>query len=955
MTKRFTQLLLCAVLLLTLLPTSTPVAKADMNSPFLPVEQLGTIAGWTSPQWRRDVIPDYIYNATTNRLVHTAYNRIELINPDTLERGPSSTLSAGSQDIWVDTLAIDEQTGHILAIALVNTPASTQQVAYLFTLDGMSLQILHQIQLEGGLAYKNYHALYASQPAPRLYLYNADATATQPSITIFDTANGKKIGVTNIGTATSKGANSAMTAINNQLFVGLQDRIDIFQMNATGLTPLAEIMQPGKMPVYFANDPPHNRIIVVQMQSVSGVGYVFSLQTLDLATRQLGAPVSLPAAVNDMEGYSISSNRLYLLTGTSINYTTGEALLIYDLENFNLLTNTEVGHIVFPQKQKLALASHGTRLLVIADDNTIPVLDPATGNQIDLLVLIPDVRSMAYNPQDGNLYTSIYNGDRVVVFNPNTKQQHTVTVGHGPGEVQVNRSNGSVIVFNRISGTLSVIQSGATTATELRFPEGAVRYFGIDANLNRIYIRVGNNLLLALDGTTLKEVQRTTVTEAEYSDSMVVNDVTHRLYLQRVNSGSRPDIYDGQTLTRIGELDFYANSVVFSLDGRRMYVNLACLKACGGPFVVDLMTNQVVANLQDVSSIRLVSSTHAYGIAGGTAALNPIYDSSLNILDTQTFAWVNTGITAALLALVPGSNRLYSFSAANGSFSRITDNLVLSNPTNANNMLAKIEILWPHNDAGQQAPTQTATKANLLISLFQPGGFVSASCDFDKQVQVWASRSNEPGYLVGTATRTITGKHPAWVLNDVDVRWANDPDHKMFFWITVDGASVNTSIWAHAINPLTNLPQPLVPDHIAGTSPSAVDARINIVWPHDAAGNLKSVTDADFANIGVALYQAGSHTSVGTDWSSPVRLYSVLNNGTAQLVGTGTKRLVTQNGITYPVWDFNDVDVRPTRDPHNKYYFFALTDGLTYPTIWVHGADGRTLLPQPDQVFGGCQ
>lgn len=66
-------------------------------------------------------------------------------------------------------------------------------------------------------------------------------------------------------------------------------------------------------------------------------------------------------------------------------------------------------------------------------------------------------------------------------------------------------------------------------------------------------------------------------------------------------------------------------------------------------------------------------------------------------------------------------------------------------------------------------------------------------------------------------------------------------------------------------------------------------------------------------------------------------------------------RIVTRNGQTYPTWVFNDVGVRPTRDPNNKIYLYAISGTTTHPAIWSYGTDGRTVLPQPDAVFGGCR
>jgi hypothetical protein len=63
--------------------------------------------------------------------------------------------------------------------------------------------------------------------------------------------------------------------------------------------------------------------------------------------------------------------------------------------------------------------------------------------------------------------------------------------------------------------------------------------------------------------------------------------------------------------------------------------------------------------------------------------------------------------------------------------------------------------------------------------------------------------------------------------------------------------------------------------------------------------------------------------------------------------------MFTGNGSTFPVWDFNDVDVSQARDAANKLAFFVTVDGVqTLHNIWVHAADARTIFPQQDVPAG---
>ena len=138
-------------------------------------------------------------------------------------------------------------------------------------------------------------------------------------------------------------------------------------------------------------------------------------------------------------------------------------------------------------------------------------------------------------------------------------------------------------------------------------------------------------------------------------------------------------------------------------------------------------------------------------------------------------------------------------------------------------------------------------------------------------------------------------------------------------------------------------------------TPSTIRAKIEIVWPHRGV----SVREADLANITAYLITepSSSDTSLPEpppcNWDPTVRLWAALNADPARRVAVGQKRMVTADGRTFPVWDFNDVDVAAARDPANKLTFFATVDGVrTLHNIWTHAADARTVFPQTDVPTG---
>jgi hypothetical protein len=60
--------------------------------------------------------------------------------------------------------------------------------------------------------------------------------------------------------------------------------------------------------------------------------------------------------------------------------------------------------------------------------------------------------------------------------------------------------------------------------------------------------------------------------------------------------------------------------------------------------------------------------------------------------------------------------------------------------------------------------------------------------------------------------------------------------------------------------------------------------------------------------------------------------------------------------FSYPVWDFDNIDVSAARDPRSRWTFWVEVDGrLTYSNVWIHGIDGRTYFPVVDQPIVGCR
>lgn len=321
---------------------------------------------------------------------------------------------------------------------------------------------------------------------------------------------------------------------------------------------------------------------------------------------------------------------------------------------------------------------------------------------------------------------------------------------------------------------------------------------------------------------------------------------------------------------------------------------------------------------------------------------------------------------------------------------------------------ARIQILWPHGPQGEFVNVRFAPLVNVEVYLFKRGTLRPVSADFPHRVTLrWAQNTYNPSHdpLFGNwgrlrcthhlapgyqleggrsvpdgvegqrVIRTIDGRSfPAWVFNDVLcpgewMAFAKPVHFSTYFIVEVDGVPCRTSVWAHSEHPLTFLPSPMTPAAVDDSNPDAVDARFDVVWPHDD-GKEQPVAQADYVNIGVSLFKHTEldifgepriPTSLGLGISrsidlSRVRLLCSLNDGylepvaTANQVLVATGRTASGDTISWPRWVFNNVEVSAARDPANKFYFAIEVEGIpTHTAIWAHGADARTYFPEKDK------
>ncbi len=122
--------------------------------------------------------------------------------------------------------------------------------------------------------------------------------------------------------------------------------------------------------------------------------------------------------------------------------------------------------------------------------------------------------------------------------------------------------------------------------------------------------------------------------------------------------------------------------------------------------------------------------------------------------------------------------------------------------------------------------------------------------------------------------------------------------------------------------------------------PDVVDAPIQVVWPRDGA----PVDQASQANLSGVLLVSGTTTAVPCRWNPTVKLLAAVDGGTPRVVATGTWRLVTDDGVTYAVWDFNNVDVSPAQAGHGLAFWLDVDGVQTRAWRWSYGQG----IDQPD-------
>ena len=307
-----------------------------------------------------------------------------------------------------------------------------------------------------------------------------------------------------------------------------------------------------------------------------------------------------------------------------------------------------------------------------------------------------------------------------------------------------------------------------------------------------------------------------------------------------------------------------------------------------------------------------------------------------------------------ILSFVHGPEGLLAGTANGGVFLLHQDQLPPEPPPQVD---VKIEIFWPH---GFQ-PVTTAKLANLGLRLYRARSLEPPPCAWTPNVDVWVARDAEPLRRLGLAEqRTVEGHpFPFWTMNDLDITWANDPQHQLIYLARVSPglAESYSSVWVHAADARTHLPYPPQPESLAPSGVEEVDGRILVVWPHDEQGRFVPPEEAPLVNITAALFRRDTLQALRTeDLPDRVWLVGALDNQIGRRLAVGKPREVEHNGLRYIVYDFNDIDVSLARNPAHRWAFWLEAQGIDLTSnVWIHGTDARTIAPRMTEPITACQ
>jgi hypothetical protein len=135
----------------------------------------------------------------------------------------------------------------------------------------------------------------------------------------------------------------------------------------------------------------------------------------------------------------------------------------------------------------------------------------------------------------------------------------------------------------------------------------------------------------------------------------------------------------------------------------------------------------------------------------------------------------------------------------------------------------RIQIAYPHDKSGNFATLETATLVNVAVDIFEHGTLNSVPLTYNAgPILLYIAEANYPIALARAETGSVATvamanlepytvangtKYPRWVFNNVMV----EPGKQYHYMVRVQGVETFPSIWTHATDVRTYLPNPPVP------------------------------------------------------------------------------------------------------------------------------------------------
>jgi YVTN family beta-propeller protein len=636
------------------------------------------------------------------------------------------------------------------------------------------------------------------------------------------------------------------------------------------------------------------------------------------------------------------------------------------------------------------------------DRGTITLHDAASGSKLGELTVggLPWGIAAA----QGRAYVANFGDGTVSVIDlPGRKVLKTVPVGSYPVSLVADSAGAYVVHLN---GTITHLDNQGQVVARARVDAPDARGIAWDAIRSRVYVGSREGRIIAVDARTLQPVGRIDLPGPAYG--LIVNPTTGRLYavdavndrlyiLEPDGSGSVQIALPAQNATdggmgiaawgnRVAVANYGAGSLTFVADtacAERLTPTAtpaiwtatptvgATATVASSPTTTTSPTPTISATVTPsptvtatatptVTRTRVPTQTPT-----ATASATPSPTVTATATPTVTRTRVSTQTPTATASATP-SPTVTATATPTVTRTRVPTQTPTRTPTATATarptpaiIQAKIEIVWPHDGAS----VRDADLANITAYLISTTHGLASSllepppCDWEPTVRLWVALNAQPARPVAVGQKRMTDvagrTFPVWDFNDVDVSAARDPANRLTFFTTVDGVRTLHNIWTHATDARTVFPQTDVPTGAISYVPAALDARIEIVWPHDDL----PVEQASLANITAYLFAPGTLQAIrpGVNSLPTTRLHGSLNAEAEEALGAGIiglpRALTASNGVTFMAWDFNDVDISAAREPLNKLYFWVSVDNAeTFSNVWAHGADARTIFPRPDTL-----